>query len=43
MKGMTEREISIVLWVTIAVIIFILILGAGLYFYNKAIFQGVFS
>jgi len=43
MKGMTERQISMVMWITVAVIAFILIIAAGLFFFNKIPIQGALS
>lgn len=42
MKGMTEREISLVMWIALGVIVLILILAAGLFFFYKVPFKGVF-
>jgi len=41
MKGLTESQMSMVLWITIGVIILILILAAGIFFFYKIPFKGV--
>jgi len=42
MKGMTDRQISLVMWIALGVIVLILIIGAGLLFFYKIPFKGVF-